>query len=714
VLSGPRARYGYVVRFVRVTLGLVLGAAALAGCAAISGLSDLEKVDCTDNCEGGVDGTAAADSGDESIVNPLPDVAVDSDDGGNTDSAGCGTCSGSTPVCDPSTNACVACLSNGDCGPGTICVNKSCVPGCAPDHTSCGADGGDCDIDAGVCRQCLTDTDCSGATPRCDTGTFTCVVCLPTNDNCPAGKICVKNGPGQFACMPGCKTVADCFGDGGVPDGGAGVTACCNKVCINTSVNQANCGGCGSACGADGGPATSCCSSTCHDEKSDPDNCGGCAVACSNNHMSTRTCGNGVCNGSCAPGYTDCDNNKQTDGCEINTAGDPNNCGACGTVCSNNNMATRTCNGTCNGTCSPGFADCNNNKQSDGCEVSTSTTNNCTGCGLTCDSTHSTPSGCTGATCTYSGCASGYMNCNSTPPDLNGCETNINNDVNNCGGCGQACDATHSTGAVCVNGKCQYGGCASGWGDCDGDVTGQNLNGCETPTTTVSNCAGCGNVCDTTHSNGRGCNGTTCTYTSCASGYINCDTSGVDANGCETPSTTTNNCGTCNHVCTNQSCNNGTCVACAAGKQDCNGSIAPDSDGCECNTATLATQGTVGGCCGTGCQIQHLNGYAGNFYDCAALSTYNQTQATEAATSDTTHAGTITSGMCGSPPNTQSAVFKTTGNGTTGVCTSWVFAGTGTFNSVNLANTVGTVYTSTGASGDSGCFCSLGTTPQWK
>jgi len=51
-------------------------------------------------------------------------------------------------------------------------------------------------------------------------------------------------------------------------------------------------------------------------------------------------------------------NDKLTDGCEIDLKTNANHCGNCSFVCSNNNMATRTCaNEICNGNCNMGFAD---------------------------------------------------------------------------------------------------------------------------------------------------------------------------------------------------------------------------------------------------------------------------------------------------------------------------------------------------------------------
>src|SRR5205807_68329 len=120
---------------------------------------------------------------------------------------------------------------------------------------------------------------------------------------------------------------------------------------------------------------------------SDVANCGGCAVVCSTNHI-TPTCTTGGCNGAGAAGYSDCNANKQTDGCEVQTSGtDVDNCGGCGVVCSANHIPTPTCGGgVCNGGCAAGYSDCNANKQTDGCEtqINGSDVNNCGGCGIIC------------------------------------------------------------------------------------------------------------------------------------------------------------------------------------------------------------------------------------------------------------------------------------------------------------------------------------------
>jgi hypothetical protein len=115
-----------------------------------------------------------------------------------------------------------------------------------------------------------------------------------------------------------------------------------------------------------------------------PDNCGDCGVVCSANHVPTRSC-NGTCNGACAPGFADCDGDKQGDGCETAIASDASNCGDCGIACSTNHVSALCSGGQCTGKCEGKFRDCNQDKQGDGCEIDTqSDSNNCGACGNVC------------------------------------------------------------------------------------------------------------------------------------------------------------------------------------------------------------------------------------------------------------------------------------------------------------------------------------------
>ena len=64
----------------------------------------------------------------------------------------------------------------------------------------------------------------------------------------------------------------------------------------------------------------------------DPENCGACGHVCPTGPGQVGTCTQGTCGVTCAPGHADC-NGDPADGCEVDTATDPGNCGACGTTC---------------------------------------------------------------------------------------------------------------------------------------------------------------------------------------------------------------------------------------------------------------------------------------------------------------------------------------------------------------------------------------------
>jgi hypothetical protein len=92
----------------------------------------------------------------------------------------------------------------------------------------------------------------------------------------------------------------------------------------------------------------------------------------------------------------------------------------------------------------------------------------------------------------------------------------------------------------------------------------------------------------------------------------------------------------------------------------------------------------------------------GNYYDCNPLGTYNSSQANEAASSDTAQAGTTGTYGCGTSPDTESLICKTTGGSAS--CTCWVYAATGAD-----TNTLGHISVSS-----SGCFCPGSGDPTWN
>jgi hypothetical protein len=151
-------------------------------------------------------------------------------------------------------------------------------------------------------------------------------------------------------------------------------------------------------------------------------------------------------------------------------------------------------------------------------------------------------------------------------------------------------------------------------------------NGCEANTTTsTANCGQCGRACNTTNVAVLSCSGGLCN-SSCASGWGNCTEPAAPTadDGCESNLHTPGTCGSCTSVCAlpnvaTDTCPSGTCQVgtCSAGYLDCN---AAPADGCECQTGPP----NAGACCGTGCQVKHVNGdgthYTGqNYFDCYPL-----------------------------------------------------------------------------------------------
>lgn len=116
-------------------------------------------------------------------------------------------------------------------------------------------------------------------------------------------------------------------------------------------------------------------------------NCGAPGHACWVPPNAAAVCSNGVCGGRCAPGWANCDDWMNYNGCEvrINTVG---NCGACGLVCPKPAHGVATCPEQCSGdacqarcgvTCDTGYTDCNNQ-----CVSLSSDPGNCRACGNAC------------------------------------------------------------------------------------------------------------------------------------------------------------------------------------------------------------------------------------------------------------------------------------------------------------------------------------------
>ena len=176
--------------------------------------------------------------------------------------------------------------------------------------------------------------------------------------------------------------------------------------------------------------------------------------------------------------------------------------GACtpvpsGTVCATANASASACDGqgSCGETqCAPGYLDCDGNP-SGGCETAIGLAN-CGACGLLCSPENVTVAVCSapGAVCTYAACSSGYLDCDGDMSS--GCETPVS--VSNCGACGSICQPAHVVAAECsASGVCGYTSCepfetgGSHYLDCDGNTA----NGCESNPSAASTCGSCATQC---------------------------------------------------------------------------------------------------------------------------------------------------------------------------------------------------------------------------
>jgi hypothetical protein len=277
-----------------------------------------------------------------------------------------------------------ACSANGDCCSGNCagegrsrklcqCLSPADCPAPAPCFTAVCAGGG--------CQTApLPDqTDCSGGV------CFNQTCCAPDSDNVTCANACGSqvNNCGQPVLCPPCCTPAD--GTCQTND------ACCSGVCVE-GICLGGPVAVGAACDDDGDCLNQhCCSGFCRDLDTDPDNCGACGTVCSNNNMATRTCSGGACTGTCAAGYGDCNDDRQTDGCETLVSGNVANCNDCGVACRPDQIcAVDGC------ACAPGDSICTGI-----CVDLQTDENNCGACGTICR---------IGETC-----AAGVCQCGSNP-----------------------------------------------------------------------------------------------------------------------------------------------------------------------------------------------------------------------------------------------------------------------------------------------------------
>ena len=164
-------------------------------------------------------------------------------------------CGGATPFCNVASNRCVACLGDSDCPDTNECTTDRCLSNVCS-HTSVGSGtpcaGGVCNGAAmPMCVACVSDAQCSGATPICDTSESRCVGCLLdgqcndgnqcTTDQCiartcsatslPAGSMCaggVCDGAALPMCLE-CLRNSDCSGATPICDVAANLCVECTR-----------------------------------------------------------------------------------------------------------------------------------------------------------------------------------------------------------------------------------------------------------------------------------------------------------------------------------------------------------------------------------------------------------------------------------------------------------------------------------------------------
>jgi hypothetical protein len=434
-----------------------------------------------------------------------------------------GTCENGHVDCDgDATNGCEAQpqVDPKNCGAcGKACAAlESCQVGVCGLY--CPKDKADCNNDVGDgCETALnTNSNCAFCGDTCDLAN--------SNSTCVSG-VCQLQ-----ACNTGwanCDTIAanGCETNTQTDGGNCGS---CGNICPSGPHSTAVCqnGGCVLNCDpgwadCDNNPNNGC------EIHTDVDNghCGSCTTPCTIAN-GAPACAAGLCTvASCNAGFQDCDMNPKN-GCEVNTQTDPNNCNACGTHCTIPNGVAGCAGGACTvGTCATGFTDCDG-VVSNGCETNTAgDPNNCGACGKVCNLANATAA-CTSGTCTVAACNQGFTDCDHAPG--NGCEVNTGADPQNCGTCGHQCSVFNGSPG-CTTGSCSVASCTPPYADCDGFYA----NGCETNTSNdVTNCGACknncavactGNVANTT------CGGGSCAITACSGGHYDVD--GQCADGCE-------------------------------------------------------------------------------------------------------------------------------------------------------------------------------------
>ncbi len=320
------------------------------------------------------------------------------------------------------------------CGDG---VTARCNVDLMSDDQNCGACGNACiqynalslgsKCSGGVCQPYCTSIDLRDCNGIIDDGCETLVQSDPNNcgacgNKCPPGEPCSY---GQCGCPAG--------------------TVKCGDKCVDTDNDNANCGACGNEC-----PDVAPCGDGPLPFKT--------AVKCAHGK-----CGQFVCQG----GYDDCNGDLKkkgcaSDGCEVETRVDTNNCGFCGNKCAPGQVCGSVGSGIRQCLCGPGETVCGRVSDPDAvldCVNLETDPRNCGACGHKCPTKPNADAVCRKGVCGFA-CPPNRADCNGDWSD--GCEVDLLTNMNHCGACGNACDG--DAGQPCINGACLMTECDAGGG----------------------------------------------------------------------------------------------------------------------------------------------------------------------------------------------------------------------------------------------------------
>ncbi|WP_146646582.1 hypothetical protein [Labilithrix luteola] len=284
------------------------------------------------------------------------------------DRQNCGACGAACPVTsERETYECIdgKCVMQCSTSPPTLDCDGLPDNGCeayAERNTSCGACGVICTDPTKPClRQSIGNNDFKCGCPHGDYCLGECVDMTSDDFNCGAcDNYCPRSGdggsiPSSFHMYYGCAN-SEC----GHPKCKANWANCdgdFSNGCETSLLSATDCGACGTTCSAGqackkdegyaGSPPRCMCpdgqsycpseasenAGSCRDFASDRKNCGGCNIVCPVTNTSVGICVKGICQSECVTGLADC-NGNEADGCEVNVASDPRNCGGCGIACS--------------------------------------------------------------------------------------------------------------------------------------------------------------------------------------------------------------------------------------------------------------------------------------------------------------------------------------------------------------------------------------------